>query len=644
MIEFQNVTKFYGEQDVLVDASFTINPGERVGIVGPNGTGKSTLFGMILGEVQSDRGHVIVPKKTRLGHLRQELLADVGTVNLLKFTADAIDDLNVIQANIDRLDHELKNAKGADADRILKRIGTLQTEFEHLGGYELESRAEAALSGLGFSEADFSKPFKQFSGGWQMRAELARTLIAHPDILLLDEPSNYLDLPAVEWLQRYLRDFQGTLVLISHDRYLLESLTGITLEVIGGRITRFAGNYAYYLREREGRLTQQLAAKKNQDRKRAEIERFVERFRAKNTKATQVQSRIKMLEKMEDIQVPATAPELSLIQIPDPPHCGSTVIEVEQLGKTYDNQEWILRKVDLTLQREDKIALVGFNGTGKTTLLRMIAGVLEASEGKRRLGHKVIVGYQSQEFAETMPPEKTAYDIVRGGKGDSTDKEIRTILGIFGFSGDAVEKPCKVLSGGEKIRLAFARIFINPPNLLVLDEPTTHLDISGRRALEQAVTQYTGAVVLVSHDVTFVSRTANRIVAMTKPGISMYHGDYNYYREKIDGIEPASPATNVKANKGSSSKEARRERAQQREALKKKTRQLEKEITQTEKLIEDFEAEQEKLLEQLSSEQQGINFAELNQRLTTIQQELTRRNARWEDLSIELEKITNHAD
>jgi ATP-binding cassette subfamily F protein 3 len=641
MIDFQRVSKFYGDQDVLEDASFVVKPGERVGIVGPNGAGKSTIFGMINGQIQPDKGEVLFPRKTRFGHLRQQLRADSVDQVLLNYVVDGVPELKELHGQIESLEAGMLDLEGPAREKQLQRVGALQDAFEHAGGYDIEARAAAALCGLGFQDADLQRPFNEFSGGWQMRAELARTLITRPDVLLLDEPSNYLDLPAVEWLQRFLRNFTGTLLLVSHDRYLLDSLTTITLEVMMGKVSRYAGNYSHYLVEREGRYAQLSASAKNQARRREQIERFITRFRAKNTKATQVQSRMKMLDKMEEIQVPATSPDLSLIKIPDPPHCGTTVLQIEGVSKSYDGSEFVLKDVDLVLQRGDKVALVGYNGMGKTTLLRILAGELACTAGKRIVGHKVVIGYQSQDLSDTMPPEKTAYDIVRAAARETDDKQVRTILGMFGFSGEAALKPCKVLSGGEKIRLAFARIFINPPNLLVLDEPTTHLDINGRRALEEALTRYAGAVCLVSHDVTFVEKIANHIVAMQPPGIARYHGTYSYYREKIAAqAEVPLPAKAAKSGvNGKDKKQLRKERAEQRETLKKKTRGLEKIIAKAEARIEELEAEQTRVLGCLSAHEPGTDFEDLNRRLSLIQGMLVQANKEWDIAVDELDRV-----
>jgi len=636
MIDFIQVSKQFGPQDVLKAVTFRINAGERIGIVGPNGAGKSTVFGLIGGDIEADKGEVVLPKHIRLGYLHQQLNPHAVDQNLLEYTEDSIPELKTIPARIHELEARMEGFQPLEKERALKQLGNLQHEFEHLGGYEMRSRAEAALCGLGFKVEEFDQPFASFSGGWQMRAELARTLIAYPDLLMLDEPSNYLDLPAVEWLQKFLRGFEGTMLLISHDRYLLRSLATITLEISGGSATRYQGGYDYYLKEREERLRHQLAAKKNQDREREQIESFVRRFRAKSTKAAQVQSRIKQLEKMEVIEAPAMVANLSKIRIGEPPHSGHEIVRLEQAGITYDQKRWIFQGLDVNINRGEKVALVGYNGMGKTTLLRIMAGALDPSAGKRVLGHKVVVGYQSQDFAETMPPEKSVFHIVKDQNPAASEGDVRKLLGGFGFSGDTIQKRCGILSGGEKIRLAFARLFINPPNFLLLDEPTTNLDVNGREALETALKAYKGAICIVSHDVTFVRNMAEHIIAIDDSGVTRYPGGYDYYLEKLetrnlkleiaDGGRGSVRATEERpsAPKG---KDARKARAQQREA--------EKALRKIEKQVDQLTEEQTALTEEMMS-RRDADFATINARLAKIQSEIKTLETRWEEVAEEL--------
>ena len=480
MIDFQKIYKSYGAQELLIDTSFRINKGEHVGIVGANGSGKSTIFSLIVGEIEADKGSIVLPKEQRIGYLRQHLDSASIKSSLIDYLEDAIPELETLQKKIEHLEVKLNSNSIGENEKIklLNKIGTYQHEFEHLGGYDIETRAKAALTGLGFSPNSFSLLLSSFSGGWQMRASLAKALISHPDILLLDEPSNYLDIPAIEWLQKFLRNYSGTLLLISHDRYLLNTLTNVSFEVNCGRVTRYAGDYEYYMRERETRKIQLEAQKSNQDRKIEQIEKFVDRFKYKASKATQVQSRVKMLGKMDRLTLSDRLSYTGKLQFPPAPKCGSEILCMEKAGLTYDKKNWILENVDFRIENGEKIGVIGYNGTGKTTLLRMLAGQLPLSSGKLILGHNVIVGYQAQEFGELLSPESTVYDTVKAVCKDVS--KVRSILGNFGFPNENVNKQCMVLSGGEKIRLLFARIFANPPNFLILDEPTTHLDIHAR--------------------------------------------------------------------------------------------------------------------------------------------------------------------
>jgi len=650
MIGFHNVSLGFGTQQVLADVSFRINRGERVGIVGPNGAGKSTLFSLIMGETSPDRGDVEVPKDLRVSHLRQQLKPNETDANLLEYSENALPSVIEIQREIEQIEAQMPAlADERERDRAIRRLGVLQTDFEHQGGYRLSTRAQAALGGLGFSVAEFHRPFKSFSGGWQMRAELARALVADPDLLLLDEPTNFLDIPAVEWLQRYLRDYKGTLVLISHDRYLLNSLATVTIEIASGLVTRYAGNYDKYVTDRRQRHEQMQAAYENQERRRDQIERFVERFRAKNTKSSQVQSRIKMLEKMEEITVPVINVRAPRIRVPKPPHCGAEAARLEGAGITYDGTNWVLRGLDLRIERGEKLGLVGLNGMGKTTLLRVLAGRLQLNEGKRIVGNQVVIGYQAQDFAELMDPARTVLETLKSAAPGLGEREARTMLGGFFFSGSAVEKPVSVLSGGEKMRLAFARLLANPPNLLLLDEPTTHLDIPSREALENALSDYEGTLCIVSHDIEFTRHVAKGIIAMRPPGVQRYPGGYDYYREKMEaeanvaGTNSSASASAPTGDQGGTDvldrKALRRERALKRQELNKVRKPLEHAVKTAEVRIAALEKEQDDLAHQLMKPKEGTDFASINRRLHEIRIALDDTVAAWEEASRELEAL-----
>jgi len=641
MIEFRNVSKHYGPQDVLREADFQIADGDRVGLVGPNGAGKSTVMGLITGDITADGGQVFIEANTRLGYLRQVLNNKDNDVPMLDYVADAIPELRTIDHRIHEIEHDLVNPIHPLRKALLDELGDLQHEYEALGGYDLRGRAQAALGGLAFAPEALMKPLREFSGGWQMRAELARVLVAKPDTLLLDEPSNYLDLPAVEWLQRYLRDFDGTLILISHDRFLLNTLTRRTIEINAGRATAYAGNYDTYMRDRVIRIEQAIARKKNQDGKRREVEEFVSRFRAKASKAAQVQSRIKMLEKMEVVEEVEGIQTRGRIRLPAPPHCGIEVIRLEGAGLTYDQHHWVLRNLDLAIQRGEKTALVGHNGLGKTTLLRMLAGVLPLSEGTRELGYKVEPGYQTQDFAEAMSENETVLQVVRRSAPDVLEKDLRGTLGGFGFSGESIDKTVGVLSGGEKIRLAFARLLVKPPNLLLLDEPTTHLDIHAREALEDALIEYQGTLLFVSHDVEFVRKVATNIIEMRPPGIVRYPGDYDYFKQKVAGDKTATTTTASRAESTSVSKSklSKRERAEIVQETNARKRALEKAVKDSEALIAKLETEQNTLANSLDGTTTGMSFSDINHRLSSIPGEIAEATATWEKASLDLEQL-----
>lgn len=638
MIDFIHVRKSFVDKDLLKDATVRINKGEHVGIVGPNGAGKSTLFNMIIGDMEPDKGEIHLPKGMRLGYLKQQLQYGDCDEPLVEFTADAMPELRELHHQIHVL--EAKLAQGAD-DATLRRLGDVQTMYENYGGYEMEAKAAAALSGLGFQPEDLEKPLKAFSGGWQMRALLAQTLILDPDILLLDEPSNYLDVPAVEWMQRYLKNFKGTMLLISHDRFLLNTLTTVTIEVNAGLVNRYPGNYDYYARERDNRFQSLQAAKENQDKRKEQLQRSISRFRAKSSKASQVQSWVKSIEKMEEIDVPDALNYSGQIRLPPAPPSGVEVCRLEEICHSYDGKKWVLKNVELRIERGDKIGIIGYNGMGKTTLLRIIAGQLAATEGKRVLGHKVVAGYQAQEFAEILPLEETLFTIVRQAAPERvTDQDVRNALASFGFQGEAIAKPCDVLSGGEKIRLAFARIFIHPPNLLVLDEPTTHLDVAAREGLQEAIHQYDGTVCLVSHDIEFIRNTATTILAMDgNMGVKKYFGDYDYYCTKIaeqrgNTVGRPTVATAPKEQKGQ-----HRKSSDQQKQAERRERELTKKAAVLEADIDRWIREKGELAQQLTANAPNTDYAGISRRLKELDEQIDIASDEWNTVTEDLERV-----
>ncbi|MBQ7721469.1 MAG: ATP-binding cassette domain-containing protein [Kiritimatiellae bacterium] len=660
MIEFQDVSVHFGTQDVISGVNLRVAAGERIGVVGPNGAGKSTLFQLILGHLEPDHGRVTVEKGVAIGHVRQHPEPSDDQETLLQYSMRGIPRFHDMEARIAELHRQIDESEAGPArERLLARLGEAQSEFEHLGGYDLETRVKEALGGLGFPIEDFSRRFATFSGGWRMRAELARILASKPDLLLLDEPSNYLDVPAVEWLRRFLQPYEGTLLIISHDRYLLRSLAKTTVEVDAGGVTRYSGDFDYYMAERDRRIATLVAAKANQDRQRGQLERFVERFKAKATKASQAQSRIKQLEKMEEIRLPKRARSSGRMRLMPAPHCGAEVMRLEDVSFAYSSElRPVLREVSLRINRGDKIGLVGFNGMGKTTLLRVLAGVREPTSGTRVEGHKVRIGYQSQEFAETIPGEITVIGLAKRVAPSWTEKDLRSLLGGFGFTTEDIDKRAEVLSGGERIRLAFLKLFLEEPNFLLLDEPTTHLDLEGRQSLETALREYDGTICFVSHDIEFVRAIATSIIAIGPEGVTTYPGTYDEFRDflarkagaagvqtpqaarqRAPGQQPQDAQETDDQSARMSSKELRKARADQRARLQAKTAPLRRRVEAAEKRIEVLEAEEKELSAILASGAPDIDYAATGSRLRAVQFDLGKISLEWEEAATELERI-----
>ena len=670
MLDFKGIAVHYGHQDVLTDVTFRVNKGDRVGVVGPNGSGKSTLFKIVLGEMSTDKGELVIENSPRIGWTRQNPEPDDENETLLEYSIRGVPGLSEMESEMQMLEAAL------DDPVNMRRYGELQTKFEHLGGYDIETRVKVALGGLGFATDEFDKPFKSFSGGWRMRAELSRVLASKPDLLLLDEPSNYLDLPAVDWLQKFLKAYDGTLMLISHDRYLLRTLTSITVEVDAGTVTRYEGDLDYYLREREVRYEHLKAAKENQDHHREQLQRFVDRFRAQATKAAQAQSRQKLIDKIDEerIVLPKRYTQSGRLRLAEPPPSGIEMFRCENLGFSYDTvpdasrvagagnpPRFVFRDISFNIARGDKVALIGYNGLGKTTLMRIIAGTRQPTEGKAVLGHNVEPGYLSQEFAETIPPDLSVYRNAKNAwdaHGGGPEKVFRNQLGAFGFDENDVEKPAGVLSGGEKIRLAFLRLFLTAPNFLLLDEPTTHLDLDGRRLLQDALQKYKGTILLVSHDIDFVRAVATSILEITHEGIRQYPGGYDYYcekkaeRERVvsdasrvggsgkpDRSEPSGEdAAETPAKL--SSKELRQQRAAERAKYAPRMKELKKRVETAEQKLDELQKALDEASAELFNPKPTTNFAEVNRQVRTLQFEIDRYTADWEEAATELEELT----
>ena len=649
MLDFRNISVHYGHQNVLTDVTFRVNKGERVGVVGPNGSGKSTLFKIVLDELSTDHGELIIEGSPTIGSTRQNPEPEFPEETLLQYAVRGVPGFCELEARMKAL--EVRMDAGED---VFKEYGEVQTAFEHMGGYDLETRVKVALGGLGFSVEEFDKPFKSFSGGWRMRAELSRVLASTPDLLLLDEPSNYLDLPAVEWLQKYLKQYQGTLMLISHDRYLLKTLTDIIVEVDAETVTRYEGDLDWYLHEREVRYEHLKAAKENQDHHREQLQRFVDRFRATASKAAQAQSRQKLIDKIDEVRIvlPKRYTQSGRLRLAEPPSSGIEMFRCENLTFSYDGVKNILNDVSFNITRGDKVALIGYNGLGKTTLMRIIAGTRQPTAGKAVLGHNVVPGYLSQEFAETIPPDVSVYRNAKNAwdaHGGGPEKQFRNQLGAFGFDENDIEKPAGVLSGGEKIRLAFLRLFLTAPNFLLLDEPTTHLDLDGRRLLQDALKKYPGTILIVSHDIEFVREVATSVLEITREGVRFFPGGYDYYCEKkaqmvtqSGGVRPAAVQDGSRSPDASASptaKELRQQRAAERAKNAPRVKELKKRVETAEKKIDELQQKLDEASEELFNPKPTTNFEELNRTVRTLQFEIDRYTADWEEAATELETL-----
>ena len=541
MIAFSKISKQYGRQVLFVDASFQLNPGEKVGLVGPNGAGKTTLFRMITGEETTDEGDVSVPKKLTIGYFRQDVEEMSGRSVLDEASAGSgrVGDLH---HELEALNHAMADpAQADDMDRILARFGEVQEEYEHLGGYALESQAREVLHGLGFDDERIDGDVGALSGGWKMRVAMARVLLARPDVLLLDEPTNHLDIESIIWLEAFLKSLSGSLLMTSHDREFMNRIVNRIAEIDGGEITTYSGNYDFYERERAIREANREAAYARQQAMLAKEQRFIERFAAHAAKAAQVQSRVKALEKIEKIELPKKRRVVEF-DFRQPARSGEQVAVLEGLTKAYGRRV-VHDGVDLTIRRGERWCVMGRNGAGKTTLLRMIAGALSPDNGSVRIGASVKLGYFAQQALDLLDPDLTVWEQIERDFPHEPTGALKNLLGAFQFSGDDTEKRIRSLSGGEKTRLVMARMLLDPPNFLVLDEPTNHLDLATKEMLVKALADFEGTMIFVSHDRTFLRGLSNRVLELggesgTEAKPHAYPGSYAEYVQRTGHEAP----------------------------------------------------------------------------------------------------------
>ena len=601
MIAIDNLTVSFGGWTLFDEISFLVNPKDRIGLVGKNGAGKTTLLRIITGEQQATSGAVTRNSDCTIGYLPQQMkVAD--TTTLIDETAKAFAEVLAIEAEIERITTALAERddyESAEYEQLMHRLDECNNRYHILGGDSREADIEKTLLGLGFRREDFNRPTSQFSGGWRMRIELAKLLLRRPSVFLLDEPTNHLDIESIQWLEEYLRNYNGAVLLISHDRAFLDNVTNRTIEISLGKIYDYKVPYSKYVVLRRERREQQMAAYENQQRMIEKTEEFIERFRYKPTKSNQVQSRIKQLERLERIEVDEEDLSTLNIKFPPAPRSGQIVAEVKEVGKSFGAKH-VFSGANFVIERGEKIALVGRNGEGKTTLARMLVGELSPSEGSIRLGANVDVGYYAQNQEDLMDGEITVFDTLdRVAVGDIRTR-LRDILGAFLFRGEDIDKKVKVLSGGERSRLAMARLMLSPHNLLIMDEPTNHMDMRSKDILKEALMRFDGTVIVVSHDREFLDGMVDKIYEFRDGGVKEYLGGIYYFLEKrklesMAEIErKATPTTTSKegatVSSGKLSYEQKKEQEKQIRKLRKAVEAIETELAEIESQIADYDA------------------------------------------------------
>jgi len=543
MISITNLSYYLGSRALYDTASLHIKPGQKIGLIGLNGTGKSTLLRIINGDYQADGGTISKAGDVTLGFLNQDLLSYQTDDSILSVAMQAFARQNELQVQIDELLHEMETNY---RDELVDQLGKVQEEFDALDGYTVQARAEEILEGLGFTTEDLQKPLRTFSGGWRMRVMLAKLLLQKPSLLMLDEPTNHLDLPSIQWVEKYIQTYEGAVIVVSHDREFLDNVIDVTVEVANAKLNYFAGNYSFYIEEKALRNEVQKGAYENQQAKIRQTERFIERFKAKASKAKQAQSRVKQLERMDlvDAVIDASARVNFKFQFSTQP--GRHILHLDDVSKAYGHKR-ILTNADVRLERGDKVALIGANGKGKSTLLRIISGSEPVSEGKRELGHNVSFSFFAQHQLESLNVNDNMLEELKSANPSKGEGELRGVLGCFLFSGDEVFKKIKVLSGGEKSRVALAKVLLSQANFLLLDEPTNHLDMQSVNILIQALEQYEGTYVVVSHDRYFVSQIANKIWYIEDEQIKEYPGTYDEYEWWMEERRAEGTATGGKS-------------------------------------------------------------------------------------------------
>jgi ATP-binding cassette subfamily F protein 3 len=645
MVSVSNISIQFGGEPLFDHVSFIINDKDRIGLTGKNGAGKSTLLKIIKGIQGAGEGEVVIPEGQTIGYLPQEMEIK-SRQSVIAEASMAFSEVIEMQNRIKTLEQEIRSRKDFESveyHALLKQQSDIYERYHIIGGSSIHADVERVLTGLGFSREDFNRSMSEFSSGWQMRVEIAKILLRRPDLILLDEPTNHLDIEAIQWLETFLVQYRGAVILVSHDRAFLDNVTTRTIEITMGKIYDYKCNYSGYVEMREERMESQLATYENQQRQIRQIERFIERFRYKNTKAKQVQSRIKMLEKMDVVEVETTDESAIHFRFPPAPHSGKIVLEGKNLSKDYPRKR-VLHSLDFSVIKGDRIAFVGRNGEGKTTLSKIISGNLEYS-GELKKGHNVVTGYYAQDQSEHLNPELTVFKTIDEIATGDIRPRIKAILGGFLFSGNDIEKKVKVLSGGERSRLSIAKLLLTPANLLILDEPTNHLDMRSKDILKSALLRYNGTLIIVSHDRDFLQGLTNRVFEFRDGMIKEHLGDiYDYLEqrkirelselEKISGVKKETLQDPVSDNKVTYEKKKEWERD---------LRKIRNQIGRSENEIERLE-NRVKILEGMLGEpqkhQERIRDGSLYKEYEDMKSRLSAEMEKWEALHAELENLS----
>jgi len=642
MISVNNLSIHFTGTDLFSSVSFLVNNKDRIGLVGKNGSGKTTLLNIISGALIPQEGEVVIPANTSIGYLQQEMDTS-SRKSIFDEALTAFDETLELEKKIANLNQEIAERTDYESkayNQLIHQLTEANERFQIIGGQSMQGETEKVLAGLGFKRSDFQRPVSEFSSGWQMRIELAKILLKKPDVILLDEPTNHLDIESIQWLEEFLINYFGAIVTVSHDRAFLDNVCKRTVEIELGKIYDYKSSYSGYVAMREDRLARQISAYNNQQNQVKQIERFVERFRYKNTKSRQVQSKIKMLDKMDTIEIEDIDQSAIHFRFPPAPRSGKVVLEGEHLGKSYGDLE-VLKDLNFAVIQKDSIAFVGKNGEGKTTLSRIIVGELECT-GTLKFGHNVQIGYFAQNQGDYLDPDKTVFETIDDIAAGEIRKQVRSILGSFLFSGDTIDKKVKILSGGEKSRLSLAKLLLTPTNLLILDEPTNHLDMQSKDILKNALLQYDGTLIIVSHDRDFLQGLTNKVFEFRDQKIKEHLGDIYDFLEyrKLKSLQQLEKAKkNFKD--GTAPISENKLNYEQRKQLDREIRKTSNLIKKSELRIEQLEKDIQEKDQILSNPdlQENIDYNDVSIEYSNLTSELEKEMLNWENLHIELDKF-----